>query len=31
VPTAIGAMLASIGGLAGMLGRRSKLTSEMSS
>ena len=28
VPTAIGAMLASIGGLAGKLGRRSKLTPE---
>lgn len=28
VPTAIGAMLASIGGLAGMLGQRSKLTPE---
>ena len=31
VPTAIGAMLASIGGLAGMFGRRSKLTPQMPS
>ena len=31
VPTAIGAMLASIGGLAGMLGQRSKLTPPMAS
>ena len=31
VPTAIGAMLASIGGLAGMLGQRSKLTPPMPS
>ena len=31
VPTAIGAMLASLGGLAGMLGQRPKLRSEMTS
>jgi hypothetical protein len=31
VPTAFGAMRASIGGLAGMLGRRAKLTPEMPS
>ena len=31
VPTAIGATLASMGGLAGMLGRRSKLPPEMPS
>ena len=31
VPTAVGAMVASIGGLVGMLGQRSKLPSEMTS